>query len=130
MDMSPANMPRIGLVGGRRADRRSFDAQIQFRKGNKRATVILRDISQFGARVAGVYLVQPDDRFFLTLPGPIPALDSWEKMLPTAQRMAELLDGVVLDESRNALGRQRIAHIRDDLRAWDRKREKAATAKW
>jgi cell division protein ZipA len=39
-------------------------------------------------------------------------------MLPTAQRMAELLDGVVLDESRNALGRQRIAHIRDELRAW------------
>jgi cell division protein ZipA len=37
--------------------------------------------------------------------------------------MAELLDGVVLDESRNALGRQRIAHIRDDLRAYDRQHE-------
>ena len=44
-------------------------------------------------------------------------------MLPTAQRMAELLDGVILDESRNALGRQRIAHIRDDLRAYDRMHE-------
>ncbi|MBP6750623.1 MAG: cell division protein ZipA [Xanthomonadaceae bacterium] len=68
-------------------------------------------------------LETPAIAFFLTLPAPIPALDAWEKMLPTAQRMAELLDGVVLDESRNALGRQRIAHIRDDLRAYDRQHE-------
>lgn len=65
----------------------------------------------------------PAIAFFLTLPAPIAALDAWEKLLPTAQRMAELLDGVVLDESRNALGRQRIAHIRDDLRAYDRQHE-------
>ena len=65
----------------------------------------------------------PAIAFFLTLPAPVPALDAWETMLPTAQRMAELLDGVVLDDSRNALGRQRIAHIRDELRAYDRQRE-------
>ena len=33
------------------------------------------------------------------------------------------VDAVVLDEERNALGRQRISHIRDDLRAWDRKQD-------
>jgi len=65
----------------------------------------------------------PAIAFFLTLPAPIPALDAWEKLLPTAQRMAELLDGVVLDESRNELSRQRIAHIRDELRAYDRQHE-------
>jgi cell division protein ZipA len=65
----------------------------------------------------------PAIAFFLTLPAPIPALDAWEKLLPTAQRMAELLDGVVLDEARSALGRQRVAHIRDDLRAYDRQHE-------
>ncbi len=58
--------------------------------------------------------------FFMTLPGPIPALDAWDAMLPTAQRMAELLGGQVLDAEHNALGRQRIAHIRDELRVWDR----------
>ncbi|HEY5804330.1 MAG TPA: cell division protein ZipA [Lysobacter sp.] len=68
-------------------------------------------------------LETPAIAFFLTLPAPINALDAWETMLPTAQRMAELLDGVVLDEQRNALGRQRIAHIRDELRAYDRQRE-------
>ena len=45
-------------------------------------------------------------------------------MLPTAQRLAELLGGSVLDEERNALGRQRVAHLRDELRAWDRKQER------
>jgi cell division protein ZipA len=65
----------------------------------------------------------PAIAFFLTLPAPMTALDAWETMLPTVQRMAELLDGVVLDDGRNALGRQRIAHIRDDLRAYDRQHQ-------
>ena len=45
-------------------------------------------------------------------------------VLPTAQRLAELLGGQVLDEERNALGRQRIQHLRDELRAYDRAQEK------
>ncbi|MCC8538066.1 cell division protein ZipA [Xanthomonas codiaei] len=65
----------------------------------------------------------PAIAFFLTLPAPMTALDAWEKMLPTVQRMAELLDGVVLDDGRNALGRQRVAHIRDELRAYDRQHQ-------
>ena len=74
--------------------------------------------------MANIHELQtPAIAFFLTLPAPVNALDAWETMLPTAQRMAELLDGVVLDEQRNALGRQRIAHIRDELRAYDRQRE-------
>lgn len=68
-------------------------------------------------------LATPGLSFFMALPGPLPALDAWDTMLPTAQRLAELLDAVVLDEERNALGRQRISHIRDDLRAWDRKQD-------
>lgn len=69
------------------------------------------------------HLETPGLSFFMTLPGPLPALDAWDAMLPTAQRMAELLDGLVLDEERNALGRQRIAHLRDELRGWDRRHE-------
>ena len=70
-------------------------------------------------------LETPAIAFFLTLPAPIPALDAWEAMLPTAERMADLLNGVLLDESRNALGRQRVQHLRDELRAFDRQREAA-----
>ncbi len=74
--------------------------------------------------MANIHELQtPAIAFFLTLPAPVAALDAWDTMLPTAQRMAELLDGVVLDEQRNAIARQRIAHIRDELRAYDRQRE-------
>ena len=69
-------------------------------------------------------LSTPGISFFMTLPGPLNALDAWDTLLPTAQRMAELLDGVLLDNERNALGRQRVANIRDELRAYDRQREK------
>lgn len=65
----------------------------------------------------------PGVSFFMTLPGPLPALDAWDAMLPTAQRLAELLGGLVLDEERNAVGRQCVAHIRDQLRGWDRDHE-------
>lgn len=68
-------------------------------------------------------LQTPGLSFFMTLPGPLPALDAWDAMLPAAQRLAELLGGNVLDEERNALGRQRIAVLRDELRSWDRKHE-------
>jgi len=74
-------------------------------------------------------LETPAIAFFLTLPAPIAALDAWETMLPTAQRMAELLDGLVLDDTRAALGRQRIGEIRDELRAYDRQREAPAQTK-
>lgn len=65
----------------------------------------------------------PAIAFFLTLPAPVPALDAWETMLPTAERMAELLGGLVLDEQREVLGRKRIGQVRDELRAYDRQRE-------
>lgn len=68
-------------------------------------------------------LETPAIAFFLTLPAPITALEAWEKMEPTATRMAELLNGVLLDESRNPLGRQRIQHIREELRGYDRQHE-------
>ncbi len=68
-------------------------------------------------------LETPAIAFFLTLPAPSAALDAWEAMLPTAERMAELLGGLLLDEQRNNLSRQRIGHIRDELRAYDRERE-------
>lgn len=72
----------------------------------------------------------PGLTFFMTLPGPLAALDAWETLLPTATRMAELLDASVLDEERNTLGRQRIAHLRDELRAFDRKQEKQHQRSW
>lgn len=71
-------------------------------------------------------LETPAIAFFLTLPAPVPALDAWEMLQPAAERMAELLDGVVLDDSRNPLTRQRVQHLREEMRAYDRQREGVA----
>lgn len=99
------------LVLGKKADGPVFSMANMVKPGSF-------DMAQLdNVRTPGVTL-------FMTLPGPLPALDAWEMMLPTAQRLAELLDAQVLDESRNALGRQRIAHLRDELRAWDRQQER------
>lgn len=68
-------------------------------------------------------LKTPGVTFFATLPGPVSALDAWDAMLPASQRIAELLGGALLDEDRNALGRQRVAGLRDELRDWDRRHE-------
>ncbi len=69
METKTAGLPNLNAIGARRADRQTFEAQIQFRKGAKRALVKLRDISQYGARVAGVFLVRENDFFYVTLPG-------------------------------------------------------------
>ncbi len=65
----------------------------------------------------------PGISLFMTLPGPLSGLDAWDKMLPAAQRLAGLLNAEIYDEQMNLLGRQRIASIRDELRAYDRKSE-------
>jgi cell division protein ZipA len=98
------------LVDGKREQGPIFSVANMLKPGNF-------DLARLDA------LRTPGLSFFMTLPGPLPALDAWDAMLPTAQRLAELLDGQVLDEERNALGRQRIAHIRDELRGWDRDHE-------
>ncbi len=68
-------------------------------------------------------LSTPGVSFFMTLPCALAGLDAWDRMLPAAQRLAGLLNADVYDEEMNLLGRQRIASIRDELRAYDRKSE-------
>ena len=69
-------------------------------------------------------LQTPGVSFFMTLPGPVTAVQAWDTMLPIAERMAQLLDAVLLDADRNALGRQRILHIKEELRTFDREKER------
>ena len=58
---------------------------------------------------------------FMTLPGPVSGLDAWDAMLATGQRLSELLDADLMDDSQCLLTRQRIAQIREDMREHDRK---------
>ncbi len=56
---------------------------------------------------------------FMTLPNPMAALDGWDTMLASGQRLSTLLNADLLDDSQSTLSRQRIAHIRDELRQYD-----------
>ncbi|QKK02753.1 MAG: cell division protein ZipA [Pseudomonadota bacterium] len=62
----------------------------------------------------------PGVTLFLTLPAPVTALDAWDAMLATAQRISGLLDADVLDDGKCLLTRQRIAQIREEMREYDR----------
>jgi len=63
---------------------------------------------------------------FLTLPGPMLALDAWDAMLATAKRMAEVLGATVLDEDHEPLTRQKEGRIREEMRQFDRERARKA----
>jgi cell division protein ZipA len=57
---------------------------------------------------------------FMTLPGPLPALDAWDAMLATGRRMAEVLHAELLDEDRSPFTRQTEAQVREEMREYDR----------
>ena len=59
--------------------------------------------------------------FFLTLPGPRDMMGAFELMVETAQGVAQHLGGDVLDESRSALTRQTLEHMRQRIRDLERK---------
>ena len=57
---------------------------------------------------------------FMTLPGPLNALDAWDSMLATARRMSEILNADLLDDERCPFTRQREAQVREEMREYDR----------
>jgi cell division protein ZipA len=61
---------------------------------------------------------------FMTLPGPTHALDAWDAMLATARRIGEILHAELLDQDRSPFTRQREAQIREEMRAYDRRKSR------
>jgi cell division protein ZipA len=59
---------------------------------------------------------------FMTLPGPLLALDAWEVMLTNARRMAEILHAEIEDGDHEPLTRQKEAQTREEMRHYDRGR--------
>jgi len=59
---------------------------------------------------------------FLTLPGPMLALDGWDVMLAAARRMAELLNAEIQNAEHVTFTRQMEAQTREEMREYDRGR--------
>ncbi|MDZ4730746.1 MAG: cell division protein ZipA [Xanthomonadales bacterium] len=63
---------------------------------------------------------------FLTLPGPMLALDAWDTMLASVKRIASVLNAELHDEEHQPLTRQKEGKIREEMRHFDRERARKA----
>jgi len=59
--------------------------------------------------------------FFVTLPGPEDMLKAFDYMYETAKAVAKNLEGDVLDETRSAITRQSLEHMRQQIRELERR---------
>ncbi len=59
--------------------------------------------------------------FFVTLPGPEDMLQAFDYMYETARTVAKNLNGDVLDETRSAITRQSLEHMRQQIRELERR---------
>lgn len=62
----------------------------------------------------------PGVALFMRLPAPFDGLTAFEQMLETARRLADSLDGYLLDPQRCDLTQQAVEHIREELREYRR----------
>ena len=60
---------------------------------------------------------------FMPLPNPLSALDAWDSMLASGQRLADILNTDLVDETQSTLSRQRMMSVREEMREYDRKAE-------
>ena len=63
----------------------------------------------------------PGVSLFLRLPGPAEGVRALDDMVETARRLASELNGELRDETRSALSRQRIEHLRSEVLEFERK---------
>lgn len=59
--------------------------------------------------------------FFVTLPGPEDMLKAFDYMYETAKAVSKNLGGTVLDETRSAVTRQSLEHMRQQIREFERR---------
>jgi hypothetical protein len=79
---------------GRRETREQVEMLAKFRRGLVSVTVMLKDLTRFGARIEGVGLLEPDEAVTLALPGCRPAMAfvAWSNEHCAGLEFAEPLD--------------------------------------
>jgi hypothetical protein len=98
----------FGLTG-RRENREDVEMLAKFRRDLVSSTVILKDLTRFGARIEGVGRLDPDEAVSLALPGCRPAMAfvAWANDHCAGLEFAEPLAGDVFSDlvARFGLGR-------------------------
>jgi cell division protein ZipA len=60
---------------------------------------------------------------FMPLPGPLGAMNGWDTMLASAERLSSLLSARIVNARREPMSRQQVAQIREQMRQFDRRRQ-------
>lgn len=104
------------LVGMERSLRGTYDLYLQ--DGERRQQVL----GLANALEPGVFdfaavqdFVTPGLVLYMQLPGPLPALEAFEKMIDVGNTLAGQLDAILLDDSRNELSMQTIGQLRERI---------------
>ena len=63
----------------------------------------------------------PGISLFLQLPGPVEGVRALDDMVQTARTLASELHGELRDETRSALSKQRIEHLRSEVLEFERR---------
>lgn len=110
---SPRNAHGIGQAYERRHVRENVEMLARFRRDVIRSTVMLKDLTRFGARVEGVGQLRADEAVSLALPGCRPAMAfvAWSNDHGTGLEFAEPLDNTIFAElvAQYGLGRAPVA---------------------
>lgn len=70
-------------------------------------------------------LETPGLALFMQLPGPCDGLSAFDQMLEAARRLADRLEGEILDGHRSHLTNQTVEHLREELREYRRQSQLA-----
>lgn len=97
---SPAANPPESATRDRRHQREQVEMMARFRRDLVNTTVMLKDITRFGARIEGVGQLEKDEAVTLTLPGCRPAMAfvAWATDHSAGLEFAEPLDDAVFVE--------------------------------
>lgn len=93
----PAATPSLTFPGDRRQQREQVEMMAKFRRDLVSSTVMLKDLTRFGAKVEGIGLLETDEAVSLALPGcrPSMAFVAWANDHCAGLEFAEPLENTV-----------------------------------
>lgn len=96
----PADTPPAFHPGDRRHEREKVEMMARFRRDLASSTVMLKDLTPYGARIEGIGALQIDEAVSLALPGCRPAIAfvAWANEHCAGLEFAEPLESSVFAE--------------------------------
>ncbi len=107
-------------------DNHIFQKSVERFSGKKALYIILNVVKPGTFELDAMHQFEtPGISFVMNLPGPEEGLKAFNIMLEDARKFAERLNGDILDESRNKLSPQTIAHLQEEVQLFSLKNSRS-----